>query len=47
MPRVHEFQAWAAGLLPGHQPSRGELMLLAAGHGRPDPVAIVGVPVKR
>lgn len=41
------FEAWAAGLMPSHRPSLGELELFARGFGRPQPVAIVGVPTRR
>lgn len=41
------YEAWANGLMPSHRPSLGELELFASGYGRPQPVAIVGVPTGR
>lgn len=33
--------------MPGHSPSRGELYLAAMGVGEAEPVAVVGIPVRR
>lgn len=47
MARLHEYIAWAAGLMPEHRVSRGELSLFANGFGKPQPVAVIGVPTKK
>lgn len=44
MARQHEYLAWVAGLLPNYCPSQGALMLAALGHGKPQPVAVIGIP---
>lgn len=39
--------AWGRGLVPDYQPSRGDLFLLQTSFLREQPLAFVGVPLRR